>query len=48
MQMRAVSVHLPKQMISRLRTLAHLESLHSGRELTGSEIIRRLIEKHLV
>jgi predicted DNA-binding protein len=46
--MKNVSIRLPVQAIARLRSLAHTESLRTGREITWSAMVRQVVEQHLL
>jgi hypothetical protein len=45
--MRAVSIRLPERAVTRLRAMAHRESLRTGVEHTWSGLVRKLVEKLL-
>jgi hypothetical protein len=46
--MRVTGIRLPQATLNRLQTLAHLESLRRGTNITWSELVREVIHEHLL
>jgi hypothetical protein len=47
MNMRSTGLRMPEAVMSRLRTLAHEESLRTGTEITWSDLVRNAVDKFL-
>lgn len=47
-KMQNVCLKLPGETITRLRNLAHIESLRTGRQLTWSGMLREMIHTHML
>lgn len=48
MRMKLTSLRLPEQTVAQLRTLAHVESLKRGCDISWSGLIREAVEQRLM
>lgn len=47
MKSEVASTKLPSELLARVRQLAHLRSLETGREITSSSLIRAAVESYI-